>query len=129
MPGLRALVLLVTAIGLALGLATTTVYDRPVAAPELEAICVSAVVDTAQAVATAVTDAVAAGPASGALVIALVAAALGVCFAIVLAGLRLAVLVRGAPADGDGRPAQTVRASAPRVSARPLLLTLSVIRI
>jgi hypothetical protein len=129
MRGIRAFVLLVTAVGLALGLAATTVYDRPVAAPEVEAVCVNTLAVTTQLVATAVADVASADAAPGALAVVLATAALGACFAIVLIGMRLGSLLRGTPDPGGLVAGERMAPSVPRAPTRPLLLSLSIIRI
>lgn len=129
MRGIRAFVLLVTAVGLALGLAATTVYDRPVAAPQVEAVCVSTLAVTTQLVATAVADVASADAAPGALAVVLATAALGACFAIVLIGMRLGSLLRGTPEPGGPVAGERMAPSVPRAPTRPLLLSLSIIRI
>jgi len=125
----RALLLLVTALGLALGVATTTVYDRPAGATVIEVECVNALVVTAEVVATA-TDAVGVSSASGALALGMIAAAVGICFAVVLGRMRLAGLLRRLrprPAEPTGGAVRGSGTSRP--GAEPLFDSLAVIRI
>ena len=124
---LRAVLLLVTALGIALGMATTAVYDRPAGSPPDETMCVSVLVATVDVVATAVSDAPGPGAATGALLFVGVVA--GICFAVVIGRLRFAELLRALRPPGAPVAIGGIRASASATRTHPLFDSLSVIRI
>lgn len=125
--GLRAALLLATSLGLALGLAATTVYDHPAESSSLESFCLTLAEELA---APPVVLPDLGSPASGdltGLALAVLTVA-GVLFAVLLGRTRFDPLPRFAPRQRDAVPV-IVPASRRRVSSRSLLLTLSVIRI
>lgn len=126
--GVRALLLLVTSVGLALGLATTTVYDRPAAAPSIETVCLAAAA-ASELVVSAIPDAVGGDGADAFALLAVGAAAVGVCLIVVIGRLRLAALLRILRPAAAASGAEARRVAFPPAPTRPLLGSLSVIRI
>lgn len=127
--GMRALLLLVTSLGLALGLATTTIYDHPAESSSVEAFCLTlAAEQAAPPTVLPVGDTTVAGDLGDVAVAVL--SVVTVVLAILWGRNRLPLLLRRAvpgargagvtlPVDGRER----------RGPSRPLHLTLSVIRI
>jgi len=130
--GVRAALLLVTALGLALGLATTTVYDHPAESSAVETFCLTVAAELAAELAAPPTTLPddAGAPTGGLAELALaVIAVAGMVFALVLGRARIPRLLMLPRAVDTSRAPAPVAASERRASSRPLLITLSVIRI
>jgi len=126
--GARAALLLVTALGLALGLATTTVYDHPAESSAVESLCLTFAAELAAPPSALPDDGGAATGDLVDLVLAVITVA-GVVFVLVLGRARLPRLLLLPRELHEPRGTAPAAASVRRAPSRPLLLTLSVIRI
>ncbi|TXK18894.1 hypothetical protein [Homoserinibacter sp. GY 40078] len=120
--GLRAALLLVTSIGLALGLATTATCDPPTDTTSFDVICLSVLGEQ-----TASAGAVDAEHAAG----GIAATIAGLLFVVLMLALLrpTAWLLRVAGLPHPPAPSASGELLTARAPSRPLLLTLSVIRI
>jgi len=126
--GVRAALLLVTSLGLALGLATTTVYDHPAESSALESFCLTLAAELSAAPAALADGGGIASDELVELVLAVITVA-GIVFALMLGRTRLPRPFRSMNRVEPDRASPLAALFGGRAPSRPLLLTLSVIRI